>query len=344
VFSYSNILKRGENLFSYFAANVLNVSDLPIISQTRAHASLSIENIELVRLLNVLRARHSTEIPWPMGRIVAAVSEYPLPRTRAAMAESVSEIPFSEFVQPFRAIYDWLVTKYESIADKQAADADQVLFEQQMTRLRYVDPRYLLDPTVLSEVLDFFSELAGVEQAEPQTHQPQPDDLSPIAGSIEFSGAGNSGSYCLTGWSPPEEGWRWATGPESHMLVPRPDVLGDCLLTIKLRPFLAEPQLPRQRMAIEVNGALLASFDADMTEPSVKSLTIPADVIGKGPELAITFRTPDAARPVDFGRPDTRRLSFAFYTLALAPAVNNCPEDSNKGAQAVASTLAPLEA
>jgi hypothetical protein len=54
VLSYNNILERGDNLFSHFAAKILGVEDLPIISPKRAHASLSIENIEVVRVLNVL--------------------------------------------------------------------------------------------------------------------------------------------------------------------------------------------------------------------------------------------------------------------------------------------------
>jgi len=107
------------------------------------------------------------------------------------------------------------------------------------------------------------------------------------------------------------------------MVLPRPEPPGDCVLAIKLRPFLARPHLIRQRMTIEVNGAVLASFEEDNTEPSIKLFDIPSAVVAKGPELSMTFRTPDAARPADFGRSDTRKLSFAFHTMTVMPADKN---------------------
>jgi hypothetical protein len=108
------------------------------------------------------------------------------------------------------------------------------------------------------------------------------------------------------------------------MLVPRPERPGDYLLTVKLRPFLARPHLPRQRMTIEVNGVSLASFEAGNPEPSVRSCIVPSEVVTKDRELAITFHTPDAARPADLGLPDNRKLSFAFHTLTLTPVGENC--------------------
>src|SRR5204863_5377033 len=171
------------------------------------------------------------------------------------------------------------------------------------------------------ELSEFLAELANPSRSVSQAPAPSEKSASPAAGvSIEFSASGNSDAYCSTGWSAPEERWQWAIGPEARMLVPRPDRPGNYLLTVKLRPFLAKPQLARQRLTIEVNGAPLASFEAGNPEPAVRSCLVPSGVIARGRDLAITFRTPDAARPADFGLSDTRQLSFAFHMLTLTPA------------------------
>jgi hypothetical protein len=331
VLSYNNILKRGDNLFSYFAAKVLGIDGLPIISPTPAHASLSVENIELVRALNVLHGRHLADTPWPMGNVAAAVLEHPLPNTRKAMSVNVSEIAFDEFAQPFKAVYDRTVAKYSQVIDKESAAPDELLFERQRSYLRYVDANYLFDPIVLFELSNFLSELAAKWQAAPIPPPAQENALPMASVSIEFSGSGNSGSCCSVGWSAPEQGWQWAIGSETRLLVPRPARPGEYLLTIKLRPFLATPHLTRQRMTIEVNGVSLACFEAGNPEPSVKSCIIPSGVIAKSRDLSIAFRTPDAARPADLGQHDTRKLSFAFQTLTLTPVGENFPLPGSDG-------------
>ena len=68
------------------------------------------------------------------------------------------------------------------------------------------------------------------------------------------------------------------------MLVLRPDRPGNYLLTVKLRPFLA-PQLARQRLTIEVNGAPLANFEAGDPEPSVRSCLIPSGITARAEVL-----------------------------------------------------------
>jgi hypothetical protein len=342
VLSYNNILKRGGNLFSYFAAEVLGIDGLPIISPTPAHASLSIENIELVRVLNVLRARHPGEIPWQMGNVVAAVLEHPLPHTRKAMADNIAEIRFDGFSEPFNSLYQSLVAKYRQVIVGERDGSDELLFDRQQSELRYVDPNYLLDPAVLFELSNFLSQLAGKWQMAPQAAPPEEIALPPAALAIEFSSAGNSGSYCAVGWSAPEQGWQWAVGPEARMLVPRPERPGDYLLTVKLRPFLAQPHLPRQRMTIEVNGVPLASFEAGNPEPSVRSCIVPSEIVTKDRELAITFLTPDAARPADLGLPDNRKLSFAFHTLTLTPVGESCsPPGTDPGSDTVEEGALP---
>jgi hypothetical protein len=321
VLSYNNILERGDNLFSCFAAKILGIDDLPILSPAPAHASLSIENIELVRALNVLRVRHGAKFPCQMGSLVAAVLEHPLRHTRQAMAGSVAEISFDGFTEPFNTLYGSVIAKYGQAIEKEFDEPDRLLFKRRRSSMRYIDPNYLLDPAVIAELSEFLAELAGRSRSVSQAPAPSEKTASPAAGvSVEFSASGNSDAYCSTGWSAPEEGWQWAIGPDARMLVPCPDRPGNYLLTVKLRPFLAKPQLARQRLTIEVNGAPLASFEAGDPEPSVRSCIIPSGVIARGRELAITFRTPNAARPADFGLSDTRKLSFAFHTLALTPA------------------------
>jgi hypothetical protein len=329
VLSYNNILERGDNLFSYFATKILGVEDLPIISPKRAHASLSIENIEVVRVLNVLRARHGAEFPCQMGKLVEAVLEHPLPHTRTAMVGSVAEISFDGLTEPFRTLYGSIIAKYRPVIDQEYDEPDRLLFQRRRSSLRYIDANYLLDPAVISELSDFLAELAARWRS-PTRSPAAPEEKTPPAAavSIEFSGSGNSGSFCSMGWSTPEVGWQWAIGPEARVVVPRPDRAGNYLLTVKLRPFLSPPHLLRQRLTIEVNGAPIAGFEAGDPEPSVQSCIIPARVIARGRDLTITFRTPDAARPADFGLSDTRQLSFAFHALTLTPAGENRSQPS----------------
>jgi hypothetical protein len=193
VLSFNNILKRGDDLFSYFAAKVLGVDDLPVISSSPAHASLSIENIELVRALNVLHAQQPGEMPWQPNSILPAVLRSPLPCTRKAMTGSVAEILFNEFAEPFKSVYDLTVAKYHQGMDKEFELPDQLLFERRRSHLRYVDANYLMDPAVLPELSDFLAQLTGQGDTAVRSAARQ-NSASSETVSIEFSRAGNSAS------------------------------------------------------------------------------------------------------------------------------------------------------
>jgi hypothetical protein len=324
VFSFNNVLKRGDNLFTYFAAKALGIDSLPIISPAPLHSSLSIEDIELVRALNVLRVWHPGEVLRRPNTVLPAILKAPLPCTRKAIANSIAELPFDEFAKPFKTLYDDIVAKYRAVIETEGEGADQLLFERQRNRLRYVDANYLMDPAVVPELANFVAELTGDQQRIARSPAPRQNATPSGAISIEFSRGGNSGSYCSTGWSVPEQNWQWAIGPEAQLLMPAPERSDDLLLTLKLRPFLARPRLWRQRMTIEINTVSVAAFEAADTEPTTRSCIIPSEIIGEDRRLVIVLRTPDAARPSDFDLADTRKLSFAFHTVTLASVGQNC--------------------
>lgn len=133
---------------------------------------------------------------------------------------------------------------------------------------------------------------------------------------VDFGAKGNSRKLASNGWSTPEDSETWSMGGRSQLSLPAPTVPAACAMVLKLRPHTVEARLPAQRLAVVVNGLQIANFT--VARRTVRACRIPWTLIAGSPAIDITFLTPDAARPADFGGSDDRRLlGIAFSQLHL---------------------------
>ena len=133
---------------------------------------------------------------------------------------------------------------------------------------------------------------------------------------VDFGRSGNSDNYRRSGWSEPEPRHTWTIGPESTLEFPRPPVPGDYTLVIELGPFVWKDRLPTQHLTILANGSDVGGYAVQAA--TAIECTLPWRLIEGREWVSLTFRHPDAARPVDInGVPDHRELALAFETLSL---------------------------
>jgi hypothetical protein len=105
-------------------------------------------------------------------------------------------------------------------------------------------------------------------------------------------------------------------------------------LALELGPFIWKDRLPAQHLAVVVNGREIAEFL--ISEVASVECTVPWELIEGREWVSVTFRHPDAAKPVDVnGVPDHREIALAFETLSLfrrldpvAEAIGNAREIS----------------
>lgn len=133
---------------------------------------------------------------------------------------------------------------------------------------------------------------------------------------IEFGRGGSSDAYRRSGWSEPEPRHTWTIGTESTLEFPRPTLPGDYTLVLELGPFVWKERLPVQHLTVLANGSEVGDFS--ICEPAALECTVPWSLIEGREWVSLTFRHPDAARPIDInGVPDHRELALAFETLSL---------------------------
>jgi hypothetical protein len=133
---------------------------------------------------------------------------------------------------------------------------------------------------------------------------------------LTFGREGNAGPCLGAGWSGPEAGFTWAIGERSAITLDVPGEASDYWLEMQIRPYLAPPLLPRQRLDIAVSGAWVHSFIA-LPRGEV-GCAIPGSLLAGRPSVEIMLEHPDAASPLLVaGERDARRLGVAFYRLAL---------------------------
>ena len=138
---------------------------------------------------------------------------------------------------------------------------------------------------------------------------------------IDFGRGGNSDAYRRSGWSEPEPRHTWTIGPESTLEFPRPAVPGTYMLVLELGPFVWKDQLPAQKLTVLINGSEVGEFAVH--ETTALECTVDWPLIERREWVSLTFRHPDAARPVDVnGVPDHRELALAFETISLFRQLN----------------------
>jgi hypothetical protein len=133
---------------------------------------------------------------------------------------------------------------------------------------------------------------------------------------INFSANGNSLSYLGGGWARAEEGFTWATGLESHLLVPFGAEPREFVLTMNVVPFVLPPALSRQRLTVSVDETIIGT--ASLTRPTALAWRIPTGLVRRSERTLITLSHPDVARPRDLGAgADDRELTFSVSEVRV---------------------------
>lgn len=134
-----------------------------------------------------------------------------------------------------------------------------------------------------------------------------------------FGRDGNGPEKTGRGWSAPENGFTWAIGDSSLLVLDAPPEAAHYLLDFDIVPFQAPPAVPGQRLSVVVNGTQVHQFDRLVRGKS--SCAVPGHLVRGRDKVEILLEHPDAARPCDVSdETDDRRLAIAFRTLTLKEA------------------------
>jgi len=134
---------------------------------------------------------------------------------------------------------------------------------------------------------------------------------------INFGAEGNSAQFAAGGWSAPERGFRWMTGPQSELRIEQGLAGGDCIIELDLHPYKTV-QLAAQRLVVSVNGHVVGR--STVANAGRFGYRIPAAALAGGQSTSVVFAHPDAARPCDHGPSnDKRLLSLSVQRMKVSP-------------------------
>jgi hypothetical protein len=144
-------------------------------------------------------------------------------------------------------------------------------------------------------------------------------------GSTLAVGGEEAAPYLGAGWSEGEGAFRWTEAPAAELFLDGPAHAG-ALLELRLRPLVAPPAIPRQRLEVRAGGRSLGVLDLSSPEVAPHTVFVPAGLLS-GPSV-LRFELPDAVRPADRGLgSETRRLGVALHALRLRPALPLAPQE-----------------
>jgi hypothetical protein len=133
---------------------------------------------------------------------------------------------------------------------------------------------------------------------------------------LTFGLDGNAGPSLGYGWSGPEEGYQWAVDESSLLTIASPGPADEYWLEMQVKPFVADPVVPRQRLDVQVGGTVVKSFDP--LPGGAIGFGVPGHLIAGQETIDIVLDHPDAASPMQaLNEPDDRRLAISFVALAL---------------------------
>jgi hypothetical protein len=133
---------------------------------------------------------------------------------------------------------------------------------------------------------------------------------------INFSANGNSLSYLGGGWARAEESFTWATGLESHLLVPFGPEPREFVVTMNIVPFVHPPTLSVQRLTVSIDETTIGT--ASLSRPTVLAWRIPVGLVRRSERTLITLSHPDVARPRDVqSSSDDRELAFSVSEVKV---------------------------
>jgi hypothetical protein len=118
--------------------------------------------------------------------------------------------------------------------------------------------------------------------------------------------------YLGLGWASGEGDFRWTNGRGASSL--RFSAQGSGTIEIDLRPYLGERADSVERLAVTVNGIVLATMTLTTLAFATYDVDVPANVVR--PENTLRLVHPDAIDPPQIGRlPDHRVLGVAVRTI-----------------------------
>jgi hypothetical protein len=142
------------------------------------------------------------------------------------------------------------------------------------------------------------------------------DETQADALSISFGSGGNSQEYCGEGWSHQEAALRWMIGAESELVLPPLEAGRRHVLQLSLGPCTHAIRLPRQRLRIELNGALL--YTGEIAATRTIKVEIPGSVAISWSRNVVRFIHPDATSPATLAsKSDNRVLAFSVAEASL---------------------------
>jgi hypothetical protein len=137
---------------------------------------------------------------------------------------------------------------------------------------------------------------------------------------LRFSSGGNGIPHLLHGWSVPEPEFVWASGAESAFVVAAPVLSGVLWLTLDLYLHIERPELPAQRVMVEINGIPCGYCRLTERRRHV-SLQIPPQALAARTPMVVTLRHPDGKSPRDLRvNSDDRVLSAALCNATIVMA------------------------
>ena len=161
---------------------------------------------------------------------------------------------------------------------------------------------------------------------------------------IEFATGGNAPGLTRGGWSEPEAKFRWMTGLESFVEVPRPPAAARYELRLSVVPHVRPPALTRQALIVAVNGVIVCV--AEVERATTLTAEVPHWAIDLFEGVTVRLLHPDAAAPSAFAEvKDDRKLALAMERLVLRPYLPMRPGETLEGVvAAVQAAPAPAAA
>ena len=135
---------------------------------------------------------------------------------------------------------------------------------------------------------------------------------------IEFGIGGNAPGLTRGGWSEPEPRFRWMTGLDSYVEVPRPPEAARYTLSLGVVPHVRPPRLTRQTLIAAINGVIVGV--AEVEKAATLTWEVPHWAIALFEGVTLRLLHPNAVAPAEISdSPDQRKLALALGRLELRP-------------------------
>jgi len=131
---------------------------------------------------------------------------------------------------------------------------------------------------------------------------------------VQFGLHGNDVEFLLEGWSGPEEGFRWAVGPQSALRLPHRMGTDDVLLTISATPARTATR-PGQTVLVNVNDRLVGRLM--LYGPGEHAIVLRHTWLCRDRENVIRFLFGHSFNSRELDPREERELAVSFHQLRL---------------------------